>query len=120
VIFINPLAGYMLLAAFAPYGLWLLAGALVPSLRLEKRDWRFPWLPLFLIGPLLIALDLCFRLLWGKGDLFEPARGGNILYVPVWMCGVAALLYVTKDAVVTKRKSPPAPVVDPPKSRASA
>ena len=76
----NRLGFFMLLAAFG----------LAFTLRLQ-----WPWLSdgilLAIAAGLCLALDIFWRVGKGKRKWFRPANGGNVLYMPLWLLGLAWL-----------------------------
>ena len=51
---------------------------------------------LFIIGGTMLIIDLVYRSRrkdsWGSTPLFHPKRGGNLMFIPVWIVGAVALI----------------------------
>ena len=43
---------------------------------------------MLILGPVVAAADLLFRLLHPSGHWFMPRRGGALFFLPVWLFGV--------------------------------
>jgi hypothetical protein len=51
---------------------------------------------MLILGPVVAATDLIFRLSHRDGHWFSPRRGGQLFFLPVWMFGV---LWIVLGAV---------------------
>ena len=43
---------------------------------------------MLILGPVVLATDLAYRLLRKDGHWFSSSRGGSLFFLPVWMFGV--------------------------------
>src|SRR5262245_34132687 len=71
-------------------GLAIVFGALIVVSLLERLVTAPPAMPYAVAGVLAAGLDLGYRLRRTERSLFGPTKGGNLMFVPVWLLGLAA------------------------------
>ena len=67
----------------------LLVGILVAFQLLSSAPEKTQMSVLSLVsGSMAVAMDVGYRMKWGGGHLFLPDAGGNIFFIPIWICGI--------------------------------
>ena len=55
---------------------------------------------MLILGPVVLAIDLGYRLVRRDGHWFSPSRGGQLFFLPLWLFGV---LWIVLGAVYLYR-----------------
>jgi len=47
----------------------------------------------FFSASVAVAIDLGYRMKLGGGHIFLPDAGGNIFFIPIWICGIIFAIF---------------------------
>ena len=75
---------------FNAVGAAILFAAILTGTVVERFVPGPPGMPFAIMGVLALGLDLAYRLTRRERSLFRPSKGGNLMFLPVWVLGLAA------------------------------